>query len=100
MGRICFEAGLSSFLVALVLLSSLLLLLTAASVVGIVKEGVIPTLTASTGNPARTATACAAITLKINMGIVHRWTRYPRGGGVSFPEGGGVSIFITRGGTH
>ena len=70
MGRICFEAGLSSFLVALVLLSSLLLLLTAASVVGIVKEGVIPTLTASsTGNPARPATACAAVTLKIKMGI-------------------------------
>ena len=68
MGRICFEAGLSSFLVALVLLSSLLLL-TAASVVGIVKEGVIPTLAASTGNPARTATACAAITLKIKMSI-------------------------------
>ena len=66
MGRICFEAGLSSFLVALVRLSSLLLL-TAASVVGIVKEGVIPTLTTSTGNPARTATACAAITLKIKM---------------------------------
>ena len=68
MGRICFEAGLSSFLVALVLLSSLLLL-TAASVVGIVKESVIPTLTTSAGHPARPATACASITLKIKMGI-------------------------------